>query len=306
MNSGWRVIDCTGLEGSLGYRRGQIIVRKSEPDSEVAIPLAQVAVVLIGSKASVSGAVIMKLSEYDISLLVCDWRQVPVAGAIPWHDHTRVGIRQRSQAELSLPRKKQAWARVISAKIYGQSRTAEAITGRPSPRLNELAGKVRSGDPDNHEARAVRIYWSLISDGQEFSRIPGAGESGWNSALDYAYTLLRGYGIRAITSAGLAGTLGLFHRGRGNAFALVDDLMEPFRPMIDQIVFSALTPEEDLTPSTKQTLSTGITGNFSKDGKTLPTVFNEFAQHYGLYVEGEVKSLQVPRWKGILDASEGH
>lgn len=305
MKSGWRVIDCIGLEGSLGYRRGQIIVRQPEKESEVAIPLAQVAVVLIGSKTSVSGAVVMKLSEYDISLIVCDWRQVPVAGAIPWHDHTRVGIRQRCQAELSLPRKKQAWARVISAKIYGQSRTAEAITGYPSAKLNELAGKVRSGDPDNHEARAARIYWSLISDGQGFSRIPGAGEAGWNSALDYAYTLLRGYGIRAITSAGLAGTLGLFHRGRSNAFALVDDLMEPFRPMVDQIVFSTVTPAEDLTPRIKQTLSICMTGSFNGDGKSLPTVFNEFAQHYGLYVEGEVKSLKVPQWKGLLDAGEG-
>ena len=116
---------------------------------------------------------------------------------------------------------------------------------------------------------------------------------------------MRGYGIRAIAGAGLSGTLGVFHHGRGNNWALVDDLMEPFRPMVDQIVFTNINYGAELDAAQKTTLSTALTLAFNAGGKSLSTVFNEFGQHYGLYVEGSVRDLSVPRWEGILDASEG-
>ncbi|WP_286953403.1 MULTISPECIES: type II CRISPR-associated endonuclease Cas1 [Corynebacterium] len=305
MNSGWRVLDCIALKGSLRYKRGQLVIHKYDERTDIVFPLAQIAVVLIGIQTSVSGAVITKLSEYDIALLVCDWRSVPTAGAIPWRDHTRIGVRHRSQAELSIPRKKQAWSKIVSSKISGQHSCLLQTTGKTSPHLLRLSQKVRSGDPENFEAQAARLYWPLVSGNHSFSRLPGAGISGWNSALDYGYTLLRGYGIRAISGAGLAGALGVFHHGRGNAFALVDDLMEPFRPMVDQLVFTRVDHGEELNASVKQYLSKGLSAAFDNSGKTLPTVFNEFAQQYGLYVEGDIRELSVPRWKGLLDAGEG-
>lgn len=305
MNPGWRVVDCINLEGALRYQRGQLVIHRSSPEGDAVIPMAQIAVVLVGIQVSVSGAVIAKLSEYDISLLVCDWRSVPVAGAVPWREHTRIGIRHRAQAELSLPRKKQAWSRIVSSKINGQANTLQAVTDVQSEELKSLAGRVKSGDPDNYEARAARVYWPQVSGTQAFSRRPGAREVGWNSALDYGYTLLRGYGIRAIAGAGLAGALGVFHRGRGNAFALVDDLMEPFRPMVDQIVFTHIFPDDDLTPAVKQVLSNNLGAAFGADGKSMSTVFNEFAQHYGRYVETEEAVLKVPTWKGKFNAGQG-
>jgi len=305
MNAGWRIVDCTNLTGSIRYQRGQIIVSSEENGLDVAVPLAQVAVVLIGVQASISGAVITKLSEYDIALLVCDWRDVPIAGAIPWRQHTRIGIRHRSQAELSLPRKKRAWASIVQAKITGQAHTLHLLNRPRSEELTSLIKNVRSGDPDNMEARAARKYWQIISAETKFSRLPGSETIGWNSALDYGYTLLRGYGIRAVTSAGLSGALGVFHRGRGNAFALVDDLMEPFRGMVDAFVFSRLSNDEALTKEAKHYLAASLNSAFDSSGKSLSTVFNEFAQQYGLYVEGEVESLVVPKWKGSLHASEG-
>lgn len=304
MNTGWRVLDCIGLEGSLRYKRGQLVIHKQDDGVDIVVPLAQIAVVLIGVQTSVSGAVITKLSDYDIALMVCDWRSVPTAGAIPWREHTRIGVRHRSQAGISLPRKKQAWARIVAAKIAGQHTCVIRTTGEKSAHLLRLSQRVKSGDPENYEAQAARIYWSLLSGKRPFTRTPGAGIEGWNSALDYGYTLLRGYGIRAISGAGLAGALGVFHRGRGNAFALVDDLMEPFRPMVDQLVFTRVEHDEELDPSIKQHLSSGLSSAFDRSGKSLPTVFNEFTQHYGLYVEGDVDELKVPRWKGIIDASE--
>ena len=79
MNSGWRVIDCLNLKGSLRYSRGQLVIHREDTPTDVSLPLAQIAVVLIGSESTISGAVLQKLSDYDIALLVCDWRNVPVA-----------------------------------------------------------------------------------------------------------------------------------------------------------------------------------------------------------------------------------
>ena len=293
------------LCGSIKYRRGQILVHSDETEIDAAIPLAQVAVILIGIQASVSGAVISKLSEYDIALLVCDWREVPIAGAIPWREHTRIGVRHRSQSELSVPRKKRAWASIIQSKILGQAHTLQLLDAKGAKEIQSMAKSVRSGDPDNMEARTARKYWQLISGSTKFSRLPGSETIGWNSALDYGYTLLHGYGIRAVTSGGLAGALGVFHRGRGNAFALVDDLMEPFRPMVDAYVFNHLGNDAALTKEGKHYISNSLASAFDSSGKTLPTVFNEFAQQYGLYVEGEIEVLAAPKWKGAIHASEG-
>lgn len=238
-------------------------------------------------------------------MLVCDWRGVPVSGAYPWNQHSRTGARQQAQAQLPVPKKKQAWTRLIAAKIHGQSSVLRALDKPGADELLKLSRTVKSGDPENKEAQAARRYWSYLSQGESFARLPGTGEPGWNSSLDYGYTLLRGYGIRALAGAGLSGTLGVFHRGRGNSWALVDDLMEPFRPMVDQIVFSQIEYGEPLDAEQKTQISTGLNTAFANDGKSLSTVFNEFAQHYGQYVEGRLPDLSVPRWEGFLRAHEG-
>ncbi|MBV7302776.1 type II CRISPR-associated endonuclease Cas1 [Corynebacterium sp. TAE3-ERU2] len=306
MHSGWRVVDCSNLEGTIRYHRGQLAIQPDNASEAVTVPLSHIAVVMVGTKVNISGAVLAKLSEYDIALLITDWRGVPVAGASPWNEHTRIGARQQAQASLSLPRRKQAWARIVSAKIYGQAATAEALNKESYHLLKKLSRSVRSGDVDNKEAVAARIYWKALSEGPDFRRQPGAASDGFNSALDYGYTLLRGTGIRAVAGAGLAGTLGVFHHGRANAFALVDDLMEPFRPFIDQFVFSILEPASPLTADHKHQLSSFVHSYpFNSDGQSVSTVFQDFAQHFGLYVEGTVDRLQVPRWEGQLSAGEG-
>ncbi len=302
MDAGWRVIDCSNLIGKIGYERGHIVVQR-DGEKPVPIPLVQVAVVLIGVQTTISGAALTKLSEADVALLVCDWRNVPVAGTYPWREHTRIGARQRAQSRLSTPRTKQAWKRIVQAKIRGQSEALQSITGEKSNRLIELSRGVKTGDSENSEALAARIYWQKLRTQGFNGRHPGLGD-GVNGALDYGYTLLRGHGIRAVVSAGLSGALGVFHRGRSNSFALVDDLMEPFRPMVDQIVFTELAPLKSLAREEKLTLNEGIAGTFQKDGKSLPTVFSEFAQQYGLYVENEVRDLVVPHWCGVCHAGE--
>lgn len=245
MSSQWRILDFTSFEGKLHSDDGAIVVVNSDGVSQ-RVSVADVAVVLIGMKVSFSAGVIHRLTDKDIAVLFCDWRGVPESGAFSWSEHTRVGARHKAQLELTLPRRKNAWGRIVRSKIQGQAAVLRNLNRPGARELERIAGQVRSGDPSNLEGQAARIYWSKFSDTLG-KRTPGIGALfGPNSCLDYGYAILRGHGIRAVLAAGLGPANGVFHRGRSNMFNLVDDLIEPFRPCIDEI---AMFLPADATPS---------------------------------------------------------
>jgi CRISPR-associated endonuclease cas1, NMENI subtype len=197
---------------------------------------------------------------------------------------------------MTLPRKKNAWARLVRAKITGQAAVLENLKIPGSGQLLALADKVRSGDPANVEAQAARLYWSKTL---ETRRIPGSGERiGSNSCLDYGYSVLRGHVMRAVLAAGLAPALGIFHHDRGNAFALADDLIEPFRPAIDEVVFQLPKTASPTDREVKKILVAAAAQKFSSDGHGIPAVAEALAQTFGRYAEGVEDRLQVTAWAG--------
>lgn len=297
MSAPWRVLDFSHFEGRISSITGGIKVEPRQGET-VTIPVADVAVVLIGISVSFSSAVIHRLTAADVAVLFCDWKGVPESAAYSWSDHSRVGARQLAQLELSEPRRKNAWGQIVKAKVTGQRNTLLNRSCSKAPRLNELLKEVRSGDPSNVEAQAARVYWQSLFD-VPFQRIPGARlESGFNPCLDYAYTILRGYGIRAVLGAGLHPAFGVFHRNRANMFHLVDDLIEPFRPAVDELV-AMLPPTSTVEDKMiKKLLMQAASQKFSSDGSTIPTVLLDLAQQYGRYIEGEIDKLPVPVWHG--------
>jgi CRISPR-associated endonuclease cas1, NMENI subtype len=297
MNSQWRVIDLCGFEGELRSKRGGVEVLSDEGVPTI-IPVAEVAVILVGMKVALSAAVLHRLAEADVSVLFCDWRGLPEGGCYSWSDHGRVAARHRAQAEVSLPRKKNAWARLIRAKIEGQASVLENLKIRGSGELLALADQVRSGDPGNVEAQAARLYWSRAL-GKGVGRQPAAGQLiGANACLDYGYSVLRGHLMRAVLAAGLAPALGVFHRGRGNAFALADDLIEPFRPAIDEVALQLPPTASPSDRPVKQLLVAAASQRFDGDGHGIPAVAEALAQAFGRYVEGDIDRLNVVSWQG--------
>lgn len=297
MNSQWRVIDLCGFYGELRSTRGGVEVCPEEGESTT-IPVAEVAVILVGMKVALSAAVLHRLAEADVAVLFCDWRGIPEGGCYSWSDHGRVAARHRAQAEVSLPRKKNAWARLIRAKIEGQASVLENLKIRGSGELLALADQVRSGDPGNVEAQAARLYWSRAL-GKGTGRQPAAGQLiGANACLDYGYSVLRGHLMRAVLAAGLAPALGVFHRGRGNAFALADDLIEPFRPAIDEVALQFPPTASPSDRSVKQLLVAAASQRFDRDGHGIPAVAEALAQSFGRYVEGDIDRLNVLSWQG--------
>ena len=297
MNSQWRVIDLCGFEGELRSTRGGVEVLSGEGVPTI-IPVAEVAVILVGMKVNLSAAVLHRLAEADVSVLFCDWRGIPEGGCYSWSDHGRVAARHRAQAEVSLPRKKNAWARLIRAKIEGQASVLENLKIRGSGELLALADQVRSGDPGNVEAQAARLYWSRAL-GKGVGRQPAAGQLiGANACLDYGYSVLRGHLMRAVLAAGLAPALGVFHRGRGNAFALADDLIEPFRPAIDEVALQLPPTASPSDRPVKQLLVAAASQRFDGDGHGIPAVAEALAQAFGRYVESDIDRLNVVSWQG--------
>ena len=293
----WRVIDLCGFEGELRSTRGGVEVCPGEGVPTI-IPVAEVAVILVGMKVTLSAAVLHRLAEADVAVLFCDWRGIPEGGCYSWSDHGRVAARHRAQAEVSLPRKKNAWARLVRAKIEGQASVLENLKIRGSGELLALADQVRSGDPGNVEAQAARLYWSRTL-GKGVGRQPAAGQLiGANACLDYGYSVLRGHLMRAVLAAGLAPALGVFHRGRGNAFALADDLIEPFRPAIDEVALQLPPTASPSDRPVKQLLVAAACQRFDQDGHGIPAVAEALAQSFGRYVEGNVDRLNVLSWQG--------
>ncbi|MDK7340181.1 type II CRISPR-associated endonuclease Cas1 [Pauljensenia sp. UMB0018B] len=293
----WRVIDLCGFEGELRSTRGGVEVCP-EKGVSTTIPVAEVAVVLVGMKVALSAAVLHRLAEADVAVLFCDWRGIPEGGCYSWSDHGRVAARHRAQAEVSLPRKKNAWARLIRAKIEGQASVLKNLKIRGSGELLALADQVRSGDPGNVEAQAARLYWSRAL-GKGVGRQPAAGQLiGANACLDYGYSVLRGHLMRAVLAAGLAPALGVFHRGRGNAFALADDLIEPFRPAIDEVALQLPPTASPSDRPVKQLLVAAACQRFDQDGHGIPAVAEALAQSFGRYVEGDIDRLNVFSWQG--------
>ena len=280
-----RVIDLIDYSGDIALQRGRLAGED--------VPLADVSCILTGARTRWSGGLISFAAKYGVPVIACDWRGVPIACLTPWSENSRVGARHRAQAALSLPRKKNAWMRLVRAKIIGQAANlSHAPTSRS--KLIELARDVRSGDLENREARAARTYWSHLFPHEEFAR--DRNGSGRNALLNYGYTILRGRVVRGIVVAGLSPTLGVWHRHRGNTFALADDLIEPFRPAIDHAVMG-LPPDADITASeVKRVLVKALSQPMGRAGASVSTSINELAHQLALYVEGETARLNVPVW----------
>ncbi len=248
-----RVVDIETDNLFLAVHRGFLTVT-SGSEERGRIALDDIGALIVHAHGTTwSTSVFTRLSDRGIPVVICGTNHAPAAMVWPLEGHHLQGARMRAQLAGSRPLAKQLWAQIIKAKIRMQGYTL-ARQGHEAGAFDLLARKVRSGDPDNIEAQAARRYWKALF-GPDFSRDQNA--SGINSLLNYGYTVLRAIVSRAICAAGLHPTVGIFHANRANAFALADDLMEPYRPLVDQLVLDLVNAgRSEVDSATKQSLTT--------------------------------------------------
>ncbi len=228
------------------------------------IPLDDIcAVIATAPGTSASCTALAELSVRGIPFVICGTKFLPSAIIWPLTGHHAQQRRMECQLDASLPLKKRLWAGLVAAKIRHQGAVL-AAQGQNAEAFFTMARTVRSGDPDNLEAQAARRYWPLLI-GEDFRRDQDA--DGINALLNYGYTVLRAGAARAIVAAGLHPGLGVFHRHPQNSMPLADDLMEVFRPFVDeQVVNLAKTGITVITPQVKRKLASVLS-------LTLPTRF---------------------------------
>lgn len=227
-----RIVEIAGDGRYLSLHRGFLVV--SHKGEEIGRTPIDDVTALIGNAHGLvySNNLLVALAERGAPFVLCGKNHRPAGLLWPVENHHRQAARMDAQLRASLPLRKRLWKQVVQAKIRMQA-AAVAFCGGPEPPLRRLADKVRSGDSINIEGQAARLYWGLLL-GKSFRRDRDA--SGTNAMLNYGYTILRAIVARQVMAAGLHPGIPLHHLNEGNAMRLVDDLMEPFRPLVDLCV----------------------------------------------------------------------
>ncbi|MPM37907.1 CRISPR-associated endonuclease Cas1 [bioreactor metagenome] len=249
-----RIVEIADDRRHLFVNRGFMVVRDSEGDRKELgqIPLDDIAAVIANAHGiTYTNNLLVALAERGAPFVLCGANHNVVGMLLTLDGHHVQSKRIEAQIAATVPTVKRLWAAIVKAKIEQQAAALEAAGALTIP-LTAMIGKVRSGDPENIEGQAARRYWGLLF-GADFRRDQDG--DGVNGLLNYGYTILRSATARAVVSAGLHPSIGLHHSNDANAMRLVDDLMEPFRPIVDLKVWQLKNAgESHVTPETKRSL----------------------------------------------------
>ncbi len=261
-----------GQAAYLSLRDGQLLVRLPAEERSRSIPIEDIGVLILDhQQISITHGLMNALEAHKCALITCSASHMPSGLFLPLDAHSLQSERFQTQIDATLPLKKQLWQQTVRMKIQNQARVLEEVYAQPQANMLAWVKQVRSGDPDNLEARAAAYYWAnLFPSLPKFTR--EREESAPNALLNYGYALLRAVVARSLVSVGLLPTLGIHHHNRYNAYCLADDIMEPYRPYVDKFVQEIYEREypESLTKDIKHRLLTIMEQDVVIDGITHP------------------------------------
>lgn len=296
----------------LCVRNSQLVLRRDKKDVTT-IPCEDIGIVIVDHpQVTYSHAALAELAANDAAVVICGPNHLPTAMLLPLADHSQVVWRLRDQINASRPLTKRLWKQIVEAKIFAQ---ASNIDNRLPARklLMNLMRSVRSGDPENIEAQAAKIYWanwlghhgeSASGTGASFKRDHDA--DGLNSFLNYGYAIVRAGMARAIVNAGLMPSLGIHHCNRRNAYCLADDLMEPIRPVVDRVARELHQDgATELNQTVKASLLKVLTTRTKFRSQTGPLMvnLNRYAASLAKCFAGEQKFLDIPEFAFETESS---
>jgi len=240
----------------LSFKNGQLVCTPKPEGAVRTVPIEDVGfVVLDNHSITLSLRLIEELTANNAAIVFCDILHHPTAMSVPFDGNTTHAKTLAAQLEMSEPLKKQLWKQTVELKIKNQAEMLRRTKSGGVEALLRYAGSVKSGDTDNREGAAARIYWQNLF-GEEFRRERFGGAP--NHLLNYAYAILRAAVARSLVGSGLYPAIGIHHHNQYNAFALADDVMEPYRPYADEVVYeiwkAADEPIEELAREHKQQL----------------------------------------------------
>ena len=264
-----------GNPAYLSLHNGQMVLRLPQvekndtlsatfkKEAERTFPIEDLGVVILDDKRiTVTQGLLECLAENNCALITCDSTHHPAGLLLPMEGNTLLSERSRYQVECSKPLRKQLWQQTVQAKIANQAANLDRLVHAENRNMLAWAGQVRSDDADNLEARAAAYYWKNIF--PEFPHfVRGRFEEPPNNLLNYGYAILRAVIARSLVATGLLPSLGIHHRNKYNAYCLADDLMEPYRPLIDGVVRHMITSYDNIDE---------LTLEMKRDLLSIPTI----------------------------------
>lgn len=290
-------------DAQLVIKLPEIVKNSSLPESfkqvsNITKPIEDIGVVVLDNKQiTISSGALEALLENNCAVITCNSKSMPIGLMLPLYGNTTQNERFRQQLDASLPLLKQLWQQTMKAKIENQAAVLNECTGEEVRCMKIWAADVKSGDPDNLEARAAAYYWKNLFGQDGFTRdregVPP------NNLLNYGYAILRAVVARGLVASGLLPTLGIHHHNRYNAYCLADDIMEPYRPYVDRLVYSITKTNlnySELTQELKAQLLTIPTLDTKISGKRSPLMVAVGQTTASLYkcFSGELRRISYP------------
>lgn len=294
-----RVLEICEENRYLSLSRGFIVIQHGSEELGK-VPLDDIGVLLLSAQGvTFSKNILNALAEKGCITILCGKNYAPQSMVLPVYSHYHFAKIIKNQIDASLPLKKRIWQQIVIQKIKNQALALKLCKKEESVQLIEkIASMVKSGDSENREAYAARMYWKALF-GKDFTRdkdLPGV-----NSFLNYGYAIMRSAMARAVCSNGLLPSLGIHHDNNLNQFALADDLFEIYRPIVDCVVFSLFSGEpSELTPELKIKLTNVLwTKVHTTEGDSPAFQSMQYmAASYVHALEDKKAAIDIPVWTG--------
>lgn len=294
-----------GNPAYLSTKNQQLVVNFPEDGKdEKTIPIEDLGyIVLENPQITITNGLLSKLIENKTAVITCNKQHLPCGFLQPLVGHTEQTERMRYQLNASTPLKKQLWQQTVISKIDNQANHF-VLREKNALRLKRYAKEVKSGDLENQEALAAAFYFQNLFELDGFSRNQKGVPP--NNLLNYGYAILRAVTARALVSSGLLPSVGIFHRNKYNAFCLADDIMEPYRPFVDKLVYDIVESGcnlEDLNTNIKSNLLMIPAMDVLIDGKQSPLMNAMSRTTSSLYecFEGSRRKILYPELKSSLE-----
>lgn len=279
----------------LSVKHQQLVIER-DGDKVGSVPIEDLGVLILDNHSLVyTQQVMMACAEANVAVIVCNDKHMPVSMFVPFDANSLHTKTLNAQISATEPIKKRMWQQIVQAKVGEQAKLAKNVKPRVQ-KLAKLKDAVKSGDPDNIEGLAARMYFEILF-GEGFKR--DREEPGINTLLNYGYIVLRACVSRAVVGAGLHPAIGVHHKNQYNAYCLADDLIEPLRPLVDShivAIFQAQGKDVALDPPTKRTILRFLDTNVQYDGREVPlmTALHYYAASARKVLSGEARKLVIP------------
>ncbi|QNM86770.1 type II CRISPR-associated endonuclease Cas1 [Polaribacter pectinis] len=284
-----------GNPSYLKLKQKQLVVQEPETkEIKGTVPIEDIALLMLDHyQITISNQLLIKLQGNNVAVISCDEHHLPFGMMLPMYGHSEYSERIKHQLAASEPLKKQLWKQTVEQKIENQKALLD-LNNKVSEPLAEYKLNVKSGDSSNREGIAAQYYWKHLF--ENFSRERFGEEP--NNLLNFGYAVLRSIVARALVSSGMLPVLGIFHRNKYNAYCLADDIMEPYRPFVDKLVYNYVVSNNyyELNKDTKAHILTIATQDVFIDGVVRPLFVAVTTTTSSLYkcFTGDLRQIKYP------------